>query len=245
MVVTSEGGAGLAFAHFYGISAAGVSMSSLSFAQDQGHRYGPPRFDAPIVLEEHVRALPPGATCKGLFFHDLIDQLRKLAPNSSILSPGGLGARRYVHFFDYPYADFMRLLHGTAQAIFPGAPIGEGLRRLGRKTYVALLNSQVGKVIFGVLGDDFLSVIKLGTRGYQVSMNFGRLDIEVIGKEHIRYYFRDLPAYLETFQVGVVEGAMQACNVEGRVLVSLTSMSSASFDIRWWLPGEKPLSVNK
>jgi uncharacterized protein (TIGR02265 family) len=219
-------------------------MSTLSFAGEQIHRYAAPRFHVPIVVEEHVRALPPGATCKGLFFHDLIDQLRKAAPNSSILLPGGLGAQRYVHFFDYPYADYMRMLHATAQAVFPGVPVGEGLRRLGRKTYVALLNSQIGRVIFGVLGDDFLSVIKLGVRGYQVSMNFGRLDTEVIENEHIRYYFRNLPAYLETFQVGVVEGAMQACNVEGRVHVSMTSLSTASFDIRWWLPGQRPASVD-
>lgn len=220
-------------------------MPNLSFARDQGLRYGSPRFDAPIVLEDHVRALSPGATCKGLFFHDLIEQVRKAAPNHSILLPGGLGAKRYVHFFDYPYADFMRLLYATAQVIFPSAPVGEGLRRLGRKTYVALLNSQIGRVIFGVLGDDFESVIKLGVRGYQVSMNFGRLEVEVVENKHIRYYFRDLPAYLETFQVGVVEGAMQACNVEGRVLVSLTSLSRASFDIRWWPPGQQPSSFHK
>ena len=217
----------------------------MSFAPVRVLRYKAPRFDTPIVVEDHVRALPSGATCKGLFFHDVLEQLRRSAPNHAFLLPGSLGARRYVHFFDYPYADFMRLLYVTAQALYPSVPVGEGLRRLGRKTYLALLNSQIGRVIFGVLGDDFLSVIKLGVRGYQISMNFGKLDVEVVENHHIRYYFRDLPAYLETFQVGVVEGAMQACNVEGRVHVSVTNMSTASFDIRWWLPGQQPASFNK
>lgn len=207
-------------------------MTTLPTSSFDDH-YEAPRFDRPVVLDEHLRALPSGATCKGLFFHDVLDRLRKSAPNHGLLAPDGVGIRRYLHFFDYPYADYMRVLHGVALAIFPGVPVGEGLRRLGRSSYPALLNSQVGKVLFGVLGADTRRVLELGARGYQVSLNFGRVEVDALGPSHLRYQFRNLPAYLETYQVGVVEGAMSACGVEGRVRVKLANLGNGSFDIRW------------
>jgi uncharacterized protein (TIGR02265 family) len=205
-----------------------TELSSFSRAN-----YELPRLERPVVLEEHLRALPAGATCKGLFFHDVLDRLRKSAPNHALLAPGGLGTRRYMHFFDYSYADYMRVLHGTAQALWPLAPVGEGLRRLGRSSFPALASSQVGKVLFGVLGSDVRRILQLGARGYQVSLNFGRVEVEDLGPNHLRYQFRSLPAFLETYQVGVVEGAMQTCGVEGRVLVKLMNFGLASFDVRW------------
>jgi uncharacterized protein (TIGR02265 family) len=195
--------------------------------------YEAPRFDRPVVLEEHLRALPLGATLKGMFFHDVLDRLRKSAPNHVLLAPDGLGSRRYLHFFDYSYADYMRVLHGTAVAIFPGLPVGEGLRRLGHSSFPALRNSQVGKVLFGVLGTDTRRIMELGARGYKVSLNFGRVEVNGVGTNHLRYHFRNLPAYLETYQVGVVEGAMKASGVEGRVRVKLANLGNGSFDIRW------------
>lgn len=207
-------------------------MSTTSSASSDD-TYDAPLFDRPVVLEDHVRALPSGATCKGLFFHDVLDRLRKTAPNHGLLAPDGLGSRRYLHFFDYSYGDYMRVLHATAATIFPGISVGEGLRRLGRSSYPALLNSQVGKVLFGVLGADTRRILELGARGYQVSLNFGRVEVDVLGTNHLRYQFRNLPAYLETYQVGVVEGAMKATGVEGRVRVKLANLGNGSFDIRW------------
>jgi uncharacterized protein (TIGR02265 family) len=94
-------------------------------------------------------------------------------------------------------------------------------------------NSQVGKVLFGVLGTDTRRIMELGARGYKVSLNFGRVEVNGVGTNHLRYHFRNLPAYLETYQVGVVEGAMKASGVEGRVRVKLANLGNGSFDIRW------------
>lgn len=193
-----------------------------------------PRFARPVVLEEHVRALPDGATCKGLFFHDIIEHLRTGAPNHALLARDGLALKRYVHFFDYSYADYMRVLHGTASAVFPAVPVGEGLRRLGRSSYIALLNSQVGKVVFGVLGADLRRVLEMGARGYQISLNFGKVEAEVLGADRLCYHFRDLPAFLETYQVGVIEGAMEVCGYEGQVRILMKNLGNASLDVRWW-----------
>jgi uncharacterized protein (TIGR02265 family) len=192
-----------------------------------------PRFDRKIVVEEHVRLLPHGAACKGLFFNDPIQRLRKVSPQHPLLSSSEIAGRRYVPFFDYPYSDFMRLLAATAADVYPSAPLGEGLRRLGRAGYEALLQSQVGKVLFGVLGRDFESVVRAGVRGWSVSVSFGKVELEALGPRHMRYHFREFPAYLETYQVGIVEGAMQVCGVSGEVRVKLRDLGHGTLDMRW------------
>ncbi len=198
-----------------------------------------PRFARPVVLDEHVRALPAGATCKGLFFHDIVERLRTSAPNHAMFGRDGLASKRYVHFFDYSYGDYMRVLHGTALAIFPGVPVGEGLRRLGRSSYVALLNSQLGRVVFGALGNDMRRVFEMGARAYPMVLNFGKVDVEVLGSDRLHYHFRDLPAFLETYQVGVIEGAMQVCGYEGEVRIQLKNLGNAVLDVRWWPRGDR------
>lgn len=195
-----------------------------------------PRFDRSVQLEEQIRLLPPNAACKGLFFNDPIQRLRKVAPDHPLLAPSALAGRRYVPFFDYPYADFIRVLGGVAEAVYPTLPLGEGLRRLGRAGYEALLQSQVGRVIFGVFGRSFEDVVKTGARGWAVSLNFGKVEVEVLGPQHVRYQFAGLPALLETYQVGIVEGAMNVCQVEGEITVHLRDLANGSFDIRWREP---------
>lgn len=196
---------------------------------DDGYRA--PRLSARIDIEEHIARLPAGATCKGLFFNDPIERLRRAAPNHPALASSA-GAR-HVPFFDYPYADFMRLLAATATVVYPAEPLGEGLRRLGRAGYVALLESHVGKVIFGVFGRSFVDVARMGARGWRVSLSFGRVEIEEPGERRLRYHFHDMPAMLETYQVGVVEGAMAVCGVEGEVTIQLRDLGNASLEVRW------------
>ena len=191
----------------------------------------PPRFDLPIDLDGHLRRLPPGATCRGLFFAAPLGQLRKIAPQHPLLK--GLGAKRYTAFLEYPYADFLRVLVEVAPVVFPGVTPREGLRRLGRGGYDALLGSQVGQVIFGVFGRDFERVVQMGARGYEVSLNFGSLRVEVVEPKRVRYHQVRRPIFLETYQVGIIEGAMRACGVQGEVLVHLDSIEQGTLEIRW------------
>lgn len=195
--------------------------------------FAPPRFERPVDLARHLAELPKEAACKGLFFADPIQRMRKVAPAHPLFAEGKVGSRRYVPFLNYPYADFLTLLTEAAKVVHPGVPTGEGLRRLGRAGYEALLESQVGKVLFGVFGRSFEHVVRMGARGWSVSVTFGQVRVEELGPRHVRYHFTDFPAFLETYQVGIVEGGMRACQAKGEVLVRLDSIRSGSFDIRW------------
>jgi uncharacterized protein (TIGR02265 family) len=202
-------------------------------------RFHRPRFDKPVPVEDQIRLLPKNAACKGLYFNDPIQRLRQADPGHPLLTEGALGSRRIVPFFDYPYAEFMRLLAEAARVSYPSVPLGEALRRLGRIGYEALLQNQVGKVLFGVFGRDFESIVKMGARGWAVSVNFGEVRVETVGANHVRYHFQAMPGYLETYQVGIVEGGMSVCGVEGEVEVEMRDLANATFDIHWRSPGAK------
>lgn len=196
-----------------------------------------PAFFAPFDLDEHLQATPPGATCRGLFFADLLQRVKVGAPHVDLQALAGLEERRYLAFLEYPYADFLRMLVAAAKALHPQRPTGEGLRRVGQGAYDALLGSHAGRVVFGALGLDAEQVLSYGPRGYRLSLNFGEVRAERVGDRHFRYVYRDFPAVLETYQVGVVEGALRHCGAKARVLVSMEALGDAVMDITW--TGEK------
>lgn len=185
------------------------------------------------MLEEHLRLLPAGATCKGLFFRGTLERVRLAVPRFEASAAAGIEERRYIPFFDYPYADYLKLNLVCARAIFPAVSTAEGLRRLGATAYDSLLESQVGRVLLGAFGRDFERVVMAGGRGYAVSLSFGKVDVERVTARHVRYRFHDTPAFLDTFQVGVVDGGMRACGVTGEIRVTSKDPGNALFDITW------------
>lgn len=190
--------------------------------------FHPPRFRAPVDLEGHLALLPRTATCRGLFFQDT---LKRLEAKNRL--PAELASRKYQAFGDYPYGDYLRLQLTAAKALFPLDPPGEGLRRLGQGAYDALLDNHIGRVVFGVFGKNFGLIARMAAKGWGVSMNFGNVRVEDRGGHHVQFLFVGMPAFLETLQVGVVEGAMNACGVRGAVNVKMRGLQNATFDIRW------------
>jgi uncharacterized protein (TIGR02265 family) len=193
----------------------------------------PPRFSLPIDLEGHVAALPEGATVKGMFLRDLIALAEEKAPGADVFALAGVPKKRILPFFDYPYEWLLRLLVATSKIAFPDVPTGEGVRRLGHRAYEALVSEQLGRVLFAVLGNDFARVVGAGVKGWRLSVSFGKVDLESLGEGHALYRFRDFPAFLETYQVGVIEGAMHVAGVRGEVWCKLESMSDGVLELFW------------
>jgi uncharacterized protein (TIGR02265 family) len=192
----------------------------------------PPRPDPALRLDEHLARLPGGAACRGLFFQGTLRYVRKVAPEVDLAKAAGLGDARYVTFSHYPYGDFLRLNAAGARVLKPEKP-ADGLRELGAHAYDTLLESQVGKVVLGAFGKNFDYVVMAGARAYSVSLNFGNVEVEPLAAGHVRFRFREMPAFLDTFQRGVFEGGMRACGVTGEVEVVSHDVASATFDIRW------------
>lgn len=189
---------------------------------------------ANVDLAAHLAALPKDATGKGVFFLDVIKRVQVTAPSVDVAELAGLPPRRYLMFGDYPYGDLLRLVVAAAGVMYPKEPLAEGVRLVGHSLYDALLEAHIGRVLFGVLGKNFQLVARMGPRGWKVSMSFGRVEVEELGPGHVRFHIDEMPAFLDTLMVGIVEGAMRACGViGGRVEPRLESIAKGVLDVTW------------
>jgi uncharacterized protein (TIGR02265 family) len=195
--------------------------------------FHPIRYNEPFILEAHVARVPLAATCKGLFITDLLARVKAVAPDQDLAALANVQPRRYLPFKDYPYVDLMRLIHAAAGLMHPDVPRAEGIRRIGQHAYDALLDSHIGRVIFGVLGRSAESILLHGPKGYKLALNFGHVSAEKVDSGTVDYHFRSMPALLDVYQPGVIEGAMRHCGVRAHLSISVQDFANADVRVEW------------
>lgn len=192
-----------------------------------------PRFDIPPPVAETIAALPETATCLGMFFNDVFDTVAQKRPDVDLFAIANIKKRRYFPFLSYPYADMLTIMSAGSRLVHPRVSHGEALRRMGVRAYSRLAETKVGQLVFGALGGDVKRVLLAGPRGYSLSSNFGELTAEVTGEKQIVYRFRNMPSLLETYQVGVIEGGLEAIKAIATVRVSAVDIANADIQITW------------
>lgn len=187
--------------------------------------FAAPRFDAPLDLGRALELCPESTSVKGMF----VDAVQK---SVRALSATPVFDVRVVPFKDYPMRRHMELLAQWAKLAHPSETLREGLRRVGRSAYPDLTTSLVGKVIFGVLGRDLAAITKLVAKGYAISGSPQRATLVEHSPNHAQVRLDDVH-FVDSYQVGVFEGAAVACGVESTVLYRPISETSCEMIMRW------------
>jgi uncharacterized protein (TIGR02265 family) len=190
-----------------------------------------PDFAAPVDIDAHLARLPPDATCKGLFFLDLIRLGTTAVSPGELACLSGVPERRYVSFRDYPMADNLRLTVAVARAVYLTEPLGEALRRIGRTAFDVVCTSLVGKTLFGGHGRELEPLLFTGPRACKLFLSFGDVAVEKAAPGRFLIHARGLPTFLETHQVGVIEGVLRHCRMRGRVRVALEALDRSTAEI--------------
>ena len=191
----------------------------------------PPCFDAPVDLAEHIRRLPSGATIKGIFFLEFQRVAEEAGVWPTVMRAVGLTKRRYFAFRDYSLADNLRLALAVASHVYPGVSPGEGLRRLGHNALDVVMRSQIGRAVFGLLPRDLEPIFLRGPKAYKLLLGVGDVSAEKISDRTYRIHMRNLPVFLETYQVGVLEGVLRYFEVQGRVLVAMQDIANGIMEV--------------
>jgi uncharacterized protein (TIGR02265 family) len=191
-----------------------------------------PDFTGALEIEPYLAALPEDEACKGFFFTGVVDQVSKLRPGREEDLFAGLSQRRWTAFRDYPFRDNLRLLQNAVTILYPRVPGREGLRRIGWLAHPFFAESIVGKVVYGLFGKDPDAIIASGVRAYQLCLKHGRMSTRKLAKNHWRSRY-DRVAFLDTYHVGVIEGALRMYNALPRVRVRMDSITSGELDVRW------------
>jgi uncharacterized protein (TIGR02265 family) len=186
-----------------------------------------PDFEAPIDVDEYLRLIPLGATIKGMFFSRLLDRL------GSSRVQFGRSRPRYVAFKDYPLADQVKLIAEVAVAIYPELGLREGMRRVGHDVYPAFASTLVGRVLFAAVGKDVFSMLQAGTKAYSMSASVGTVEILDSAERSALLLFRDIYNFIDSYQVGILEGAFSVLGLTPIIRMKLDGLTSGLFEVTW------------
>lgn len=162
-------------------------------------------------FESRIDATPEHATVKGMYIQSFLRTLeRKGLPHPN--------NQRYIVFKDYPLREYMRLLLDACPLLYPDHSIREALKRQGRLVYPTLVSSTVGKVIFAMAGSDWNAALPLASRGWEISLKPGSAKLLERTETSAILALRDVYNFADSFQVGIMEGAMELFLIDGTVV---------------------------
>ena len=139
---------------------------------------------------------------------------------------------RYVPFQAYPLREHCRILVEVARAVYPNAPLREGLRKLGRGAPHVLLQSTIGRVVLGSVDGPHAKVEAMA-RAYAIHMRPATLTVSAAGPRSIVIHMSDVHNFLDSHNVGVFEGVMRHLDLAATVRIRSYSRSSADLLCEW------------
>lgn len=189
--------------------------------------FAEPDWSRPIDFEARIAAIPLHATVRGMF-------LQMMQANLPAESMAGGRVRPYVAFSTYPMREYVALLASLCTRSRPGLSSAECVRRLGRTLYPNYAKTITGTAIFAVAGGNFRRVLELCPAAYRIATPTATVAIDECSAGTARVSMRGMYALADTHQVGIFEGAMEACGVEGTVLVQRhDDPGDTDFELSW------------
>lgn len=175
------------------------------------------------ALLERIEKTPRGHAVKGMYVGGLLDALESMGCDVA-------DQQRVPAFRDYPLREYMELLVGGAITLYPNGTVQQGLRSLGQLGIPTFARSIVGGVIMGTVGRSWELALKCVSRGYEVSLKPGKAVVAEMTADRAVVQLRNVWNFGDSYQVGMIEGLMQWCNVQGTVTPH--SISLCDIDLR-------------
>ena len=189
-----------------------------------------PPWDAPLDTGAVLSRISESATIAGFYTEPLVREARRIGklPSSA--------RERYIAFRFYPLREHVQMLIECAGLMFPALPIRQGLRKLGRAAPGALLQSTLGKVVFGS-AEGARQALDAIARTYAINVRPSSAEVVDASPTSAIVRVRGAPFFLDSHHVGVFEGTMTFAGVRGSVKVRMLGMDDADFLCDW---GEQP-----
>jgi len=156
--------------------------------------------------------VPASSTVKGMFINTFLETLDAVhCPRPT--------RDRFFAFRDYPLTRFMAMMLDTVPLAWPSDAPSQGLRRLGQTAFHALASSMAGRVLFAVAGSDWHTLLSLAGRAYELSLSHARVAVHEVGEHEAVVELRQVWNFADSYQVGVMEAALEAYGKQGVVRV--------------------------
>lgn len=188
--------------------------------------FEPPIWTQPLDVNDRIAKVPANGRLRGVFFQVIVDALATQGKASPTL-------RHYAGFSRYPLREYLELSVAAAKQLYPNEPIREGLRRIGHAVYPAFKNTMAGSAIFSFANDDFSKVSALAQKAYSIVLEPSDVSIRELEPRHIVVHLREVYNFPDCLQIGVWEGAMAVCGVQGDLYLKVNSTSDVELEIQW------------
>jgi len=179
-----------------------------------------------VDVASYIKRVPKHATGKGMFLARLMQEL----DHRGITRPT---QERFLPFSDYPLQRCLELNAEAARLMFPFVPLSDGLRRVAWTSFDTFAGSLIGQVLFGAVGRDVESILKLASRAMGYATNVGEFDLEMVRERTAVLHVQEAFLFGEYFGVGMIEGVLRSCASDGEVLARMETPISGAFYVRW------------
>lgn len=176
--------------------------------------------------ERVLRLVPESATMTGQF----LSAVANVATSRGIQLSSARA--KYTPFTSYPLREHCELLVETSRKVFPMLSLREGLRKLGRGAPQVLMQSVVGRVVFGSVEGPFDVLVALA-KSYTLHMRPGQVDVLSENPTSAILRAREIYNFLDSHNVGVLEGALKHAAVRGEVRIHVYDRTTADFRCTW------------
>lgn len=188
----------------------------------------------PIDAELYLRSCPARATTLGTFFHHVREAVIEATGSAPQSLFAGVTGTRWISFRQYELRQFMHLLVNAARILYADQPLGEGLRRLGRLAYPSFASTMAGRVVLFALGEGLEQMAEALPKAYTVGVPDAHVDVKKLGPRHYRIRYADVHCFVDTYHLGVIEGAFMARNAVPKLVVRPgVRICDAEFEGHW------------
>jgi hypothetical protein len=184
-----------------------------------------------LDLASRLRAVPPSAKSRGIFFKLIEDDLKRrgLKDRLSWKEAASFDSRRGYAL--YPVTDLMQAF-ADAGALVDQDP-REGVRQIfgGGSRYFA--TSLVGRTFQRFLRPDPTAALLWLERSRTHLCNYGRWRVEQRRAGHVVLHMVDEYLWIDSAHRGGCEGLLAACGVVGEVNAEMDGPFDGRLDVRW------------
>ena len=192
-----------------------------------------PSYTAPLDIDAVIAQIPETAQIKGFFVNNYEKMLTMRRPELAQQIRDALPRRSYASLHNYPRGEVLRAEVALAKVLAPDVSTREALRRACNLVYPMFLSSLLGRVVLSTVGRNVDTVLALGPRMMSSVVNYGSVAAEKLGERHWRYHYRDYYSWLDSGDVGVIEGLLGHYGKEPDLTVYMNGPFEMWLDIKW------------
>jgi uncharacterized protein (TIGR02265 family) len=180
---------------------------------------------------ERLKAIPPAASVRGIFFRNLerqVENAGRLPEYRTLFASDHHGALPF-----YPLGDYLLRLACAGAIIESPAELHRGMFSIARSYATTFAESLLGRALIRLLSRDPVRLSEQGLAAKRQTHNYGHWEIVRHGPSQIEMRYEDEFQWIESVMVGAASGTFESCGITAHLETQLRGPYRGSTFVRW------------